>query len=418
MYKSKNEKIEDTDIVTTDILSADDGRKSTVTGDSVADNIGNADISLNSGGEGNSDSDNPSGQELIKICNLTKKFGDLLVLDDISETVYKGEKVVIIGPSGGGKSTFLYCLNCLEDPTAGKIYFDGVDIADVKVNINTHRQKMGMVFQQFNLFNNMTVKKNIMLAPVRIGVKNMRKAQLKNTLVPIYNALFKAFGKSYNAHIEKRIIKLKSRVEALKTKLEPVVSAWESTKGTKEIAGKAYVDYDKKLTAQKLRLTDKMEKTERKIVHTVPAALLEKHETEHTCAKQIKEQASAAADRLLARIGLSAKADVYPSTLSGGQKQRVAIARALAMNPKVMLFDEPTSALDPEMVGEVLDLIKQVADEGMTMVIVTHEMSFAREIGTRILFMAQGKILEQGAPDEFFNNPKHPRLQEFLSKVL
>ena len=194
--------------------------------------------------------------------------------------------------------------------------------------------------------------------------------------------------------------------------------AWESTKGTKEIAGKSYVDYDKKLTAQKLKLTDKIEKTERKIVHTVPAALLEKQEIAHTSAKQIKEQASAVADKLLARIGLSEKADVYPSTLSGGQKQRVAIARALAMSPKVMLFDEPTSALDPEMVGEVLDLIKQVADEGMTMVIVTHEMAFAREVGTRILFMAQGKILEQGAPDEFFNNPQHPRLQEFLRKVL
>lgn len=355
---------------------------------------------------------------LIEIVNLTKKFGDLLVLDDISATINEGEKIAVIGPSGGGKSTFLRCLNCLEDPTTGSIYFDGVDIADMKVNINTHRQKMGMVFQQFNLFNNMTVKKNIMLAPVQIGIKNMRRAQLKNAFVPLYNAWFKAFGQHHNAMIEKRIVKLKSRVEQLKTELEPILSAWESTKSYKEIAGKSYVDYDKSLTAKKLKLTDKIEKTERRIVRTVPFEPHEKQELTHESVKQIKQEASEAADRLLARIGLSDKADVYPSTLSGGQKQRVAIARALAMNPKVMLFDEPTSALDPEMVGEVLDLIKQVADEGMTMVIVTHEMAFAREVGTRIFFMAQGKILEQGPPEEFFKNPQHPRLKEFLKKVL
>ncbi len=355
---------------------------------------------------------------LIEIVNLTKKFGDLLVLDDISATINEGEKIAVIGPSGGGKSTFLRCLNCLEDPTTGSIYFDGVDIADMKVNINTHRQKMGMVFQQFNLFNNMTVKKNIMLAPVQIGIKNMRRAQLKNAFVPLYNAWFKAFGQHHNAMIEKRIIKLKSRVEQLKTELEPILSAWESTKSYKEIAGKSYVDYDKSLTAKKLKLTDKIEKTERRIVRTVPFEPHEKQELTHESVKQIRQEASEAADRLLARIGLSDKADVYPSTLSGGQKQRVAIARALAMNPKVMLFDEPTSALDPEMVGEVLDLIKQVADEGMTMVIVTHEMAFAREVGTRIFFMAQGKILEQGPPEEFFKNPQHPRLKEFLKKVL
>ena len=355
---------------------------------------------------------------LIEIVNLTKKFGDLLVLDDISATINEGEKIAVIGPSGGGKSTFLRCLNCLEDPTTGSIYFDGVDIADMKVNINTHRQKMGMVFQQFNLFNNMTVKKNIMLAPVQIGIKNMRRAQLKNAFVPLYNAWFKAFGQHHNAMIEKRIVKLKSSVEQLKTELEPILSAWESTKSYKEIAGKSYVDYDKSLTAKKLKLTDKIEKTERRIVRTVPFEPHEKQELTHESVKQIKQEASEAADRLLARIGLSDKADVYPSTLSGGQKQRVAIARALAMNPKVMLFDEPTSALDPEMVGEVLDLIKQVADEGMTMVIVTHEMAFAREVGTRIFFMAQGKILEQGPPEEFFKNPQHPRLKEFLKKVL
>ena len=356
-------------------------------------------------------------QPLIEIKNLTKEFGDLLVLDDISESIFEGEKVVIIGPSGGGKSTFLHCLNCLEDPSAGKIFFDGVDIADVKVNINTQRQKMGMVFQHFNLFNNMTVKKNIMLAPVHIGIANMRKAKLKNAFVPLYNCLFKLIGEKYNVLVEKRIEKLKSQVEELKSQLEPLLLQWESTKGTKEIAGKSFVQYDKKLTAQKLKLTDKLEKTERKIVHTTPMVALEKTAVEIS-AKQIKQEASELADKLLTRIGLLDKADVYPSNLSGGQKQRVAIVRSLAMRPKVMLFDEPTSALDPEMVGEVLDLIKRVADEGMTMVIVTHEMSFAREVGTRILFMAQGKILESAAPDEFFENPKHPRLQEFLNKVL
>lgn len=360
-------------------------------------------------------------EPLIKVEHLSKEFGDLLVLDDISAEIYAGERIVVIGPSGGGKSTFLRCLNCLEDPSSGKIYFDGVDIADLKVNINTHRQKMGMVFQQFNLFNNMTVKQNIMLAPVQIGIKNMRKTKLKNQLVPLYNAWFNTFGKSYNANVEKRIQKYKSRVEELKSELEPIVSEWEATKGYKEIAGKSYVDYDKKLTAKKLKLTDRIEKTERKIVHTVRAELKEKQPLAYDSEKQIKADASANADKLLARIGLSEKAGVYPSTLSGGQKQRVAIARALAMSPKVMLFDEPTSALDPEMVGEVLDLIKQVADEGMTMVIVTHEMAFAKEVGTRILFMAQGKILEQGAPEEFFDESRedhHPRLQEFLKKVL
>lgn len=362
-----------------------------------------------------------SPKPLIEVEHLSKEFGDLLVLDDISAEIFAGERIVVIGPSGGGKSTFLRCLNCLEDPSSGKIYFDGVDIADIKVNINTHRQKMGMVFQQFNLFNNMTVKQNIMLAPVQIGVKNMRKTQLKNALIPIYNSWFKTFGKTYNANIEKRIQKLKTKVDELKTQLEPIVSEWEATKGYKEIAGKSYVDYDKKLTAQKLKLTDKIEKTERKIVHTVPAEKLEKQPLVNTSKKQIKEEASEVAVALLKRIGLAEKADVYPSTLSGGQKQRVAIARALAMNPKVMLFDEPTSALDPEMVGEVLDLIKQVADEGMTMVIVTHEMAFAKEVGTRILFMAEGKILEQGAPDVFFDlsgENHHLRLQEFLRKVL
>ena len=355
---------------------------------------------------------------MLSAINLTKKFGDLLVLDDITETINEGERVVIVGPSGGGKSTFLRCLNCLEDPTAGKILFDGVDLADLKVDINEQREKMGMVFQQFNLFSNMTVKKNITLAPVQIGVKNMRKTKRKNAFVPIYNKWFDLFGDKYNAKLDKKVELLKTKLDSLNSQLKPIVSAWEETKQIKEIGGKSYAAYDPKLTKRKLDLIEKIENTERKITHAVHVGKKEIAPVEFTSKKQIVEAANERADELLKRIGLESKADVYPSTLSGGQKQRVAIARALAMNPKVMLFDEPTSALDPEMVGEVLDLIKQVADEGMTMVIVTHEMAFAREVGTRILFMAQGKILEQAPPEEFFTNPKCDRLKEFLKKVL
>ena len=240
---------------------------------------------------------------MIEIKNLCKSFGANQVLCDITETINEGDKVVVIGPSGGGKSTFLRCLNCLEDPTSGSIIFEGEDLTDMKVDINKHRESIGMVFQQFNLFNNKTVLENITLAPVHL----------------------------------------------------------------------------KKMT---------------------------------------KEEADAKAHELLKRVGLDDKADAYPSTLSGGQKQRVAIVRALAMNPKVMLFDEPTSALDPEMVGEVLDVMKQLAAEGMTMVVVTHEMGFAKEVGNRIFFMDKGKITEQGTPDEIFNHPKNERLKEFLSKVI
>jgi len=274
---------------------------------------------------------------VIKIVNLVKKYGKLTVLDNITETINEGEKVVIIGPSGSGKSTFLRCLNCMEDPTSGSIYFNGVDIADMSVDINIHRRHMGMVFQQFNLFNNKTVLQNITLAPIHIEKSNLRKQKLHNFFLPITN-LFR------------------------KNKQEKI-----------------------KITKTK---------------------------------KIIKAQAEARARELLKQIGLEDKENSYPSTLSGGQKQRIAIIRALAMNPKVMLFDEPTSALDPEMVGEVLELIKQVADKGMTMVIVTHEMGFAREVGTRVLFMDKGKILEQGTPKEIFENPKHERTKEFLSKVL
>ena len=240
---------------------------------------------------------------MIDVKHLSKSFGDHLVLDDISEHVSPGENVVIIGPSGSGKSTFLRCLNLLEQPTAGTITFAGTEITAPKVNIDAMRRQMGMVFQHFNLFPNMTVRKNITLAPVQT--------------------------------------KLMSQAEA-----------------------------------------------------------------------------DAEADKLLARVGLADRGDSYPSALSGGQKQRIAIVRSLAMHPKVMLFDEPTSALDPEMVGEVLDVMKELAHEGMTMVVVTHEMGFAREVGARVLFMADGKIAESGTPKDIFEHPQCARLQDFLAKVL
>ena len=231
------------------------------------------------------------------------KGGAIKALDGVSSEIRKGEVVVIIGPSGSGKSTFLRCLNLLEVPTGGHIYFNDVDITDKKVNINLHRQKMGMVFQHFNLFPHMTILQNMTLAPIQL-------------------------------------------------------------------------------------------------------------------LKKSKAEAEAKAMSLLERVGLADRADAYPSQLSGGQKQRVAIVRALAMEPEVMLFDEPTSALDPEMVGEVLEVMKQLAHEGMTMVVVTHEMGFAREVGNRVLFMADGKLLEENTPQELFGNPQHPRLQDFLRKVL
>ena len=240
---------------------------------------------------------------MIDVKHLSKSFGDHLVLDDISEHVSPGENVVIIGPSGSGKSTFLRCRNLLEQPTVGTITFAGTEITDPKVNIDAMRRQMGMVFQHFNLFPNMTVRRNITLAPVQT--------------------------------------KLMSQAEA-----------------------------------------------------------------------------DAEADKLLARVGLADRGDSYPSALSGGQKQRIAIVRSLAMHPKVMLFDEPTSALDPEMVGEVLDVMKELAHEGMTMVVVTHEMGFAREVGDRVLFMADGKIAESGTPKDIFEHPQCARLQDFLSKVL
>ena len=275
---------------------------------------------------------------ILSVKDLTKSFGDVQVLKGIDLDVHKGEVIAIIGPSGCGKSTFLRCLNCMEDPSSGVIMFDDVDIADVKVDINVHRRKIGMIFQQFNLFNNKTVLKNITLAPVYIKTSEAKKNRLKNFFISVGNLFKKAENKKPLYTVEKR---------------KDIVAA-ENEKAVK----------------------------------------------------------------LLERVGLEDKKDVYPSTLSGGQKQRIAIVRALAMNPKVMLFDEPTSALDPEMVGEVLDLIKEIARDGMTMVVVTHEMGFAKEVATRVIFMDDGVIKEENSPKEFFENPKDERLKDFLSKVL
>ena len=256
-------------------------------------------------------------QLILSVRNLTKKFGDTQVLKGIDLDVYEGDVVAIIGPSGCGKSTFLRCVNCLEDPSGGSIMFDGEDLADMKVDINIHRQNIGMVFQQFNLFNNLCVLDNITLAPITIAKKN-KKALRKQ--------------------------------------------------------GKTMAD--------------------------------------------VKAEAEKRAMELLKAIGLEDKAAAFPSQISGGQKQRVAIVRALAMNPKVILFDEPTSALDPEMVGEVLDVMKALAKQGMTMVVVTHEMGFAREVSNRVIFIDDGVIAEEAAPEEFFGNPKCERLKSFLAKVL
>ena len=271
--------------------------------------------------------------KLIQVKGLCKDFGSNKVLKDINTTIMKGEKVVVIGPSGSGKSTFLRCLNCMEDPTSGAIIFGGENIADMSVDINVHRQKMGMVFQHFNLFNNKTVIENIMIAPVLIGKKNLKKQKRDNLLKKL--------------HIKKGEI--------------------------------------------------------------IPVT---------TSVAEITANAKEKAIELLKRIGLEDKADAYPSSLSGGQKQRVAIIRSLAMDPDVILFDEPTSALDPEMVGEVLELMKDLANQGMTMVVVTHEMGFAKEVGTRIIFMDEGRFVEEATPEEFFAHPKSERAIEFLSKVL
>ena len=274
---------------------------------------------------------------MIDVINLKKSFGDVEVLKGIDLTVNKGDIVAIIGPSGSGKSTFLRCLNCMEDPTGGSIIFGGEDIADMNVDINMHRRKMGMVFQHFNLFNNKNVLQNVMMAPAYLRCKDLKKAKRTNAV----NKFMNNFRKE-------------------KVDMIPITQT----------------------------------------------------------ASQIQAEEKERALELLKRIGLEDKAEAYPSTLSGGQKQRIAIIRSLAMNPDVILFDEPTSALDPEMVGEVLDLMKQLAAEGMTMVVVTHEMGFAKEVANRVIFIDEGVIKEENNPQDFFNNPKDPRLQDFLSKVL
>ena len=361
---------------------------------------------------------NMTKKPLIDVKYLTKKFGDLLVLDDISTTIYEGERVVVIGPSGGGKSTFLRCLNVLEDPTAGQIIFDGEDVTDLKININVCRQKMGMVFQQFNLFNNLTVLKNITLAPITVEKQRLRKAKINNRILPHYNKVLEKHKDKIYAKIDKKIEKNKKIIEENEALLKPVEEAWAQTKKEVIRKGKSLVSYDPKLTKKKLKIVTKIENAERVIDRTHYPQKKEHIEPTYKNKAEIVKAAEENAMRLLQRIGLTEKANVYPSTLSGGQKQRIAIVRALAMNPKVMLFDEPTSALDPEMVGEVLDLIKQIAGEGMTMVIVTHEMGFAKEVGTRVMFMYQGKIAEENTPNELFNNPQNPRLKDFLSKVL
>ena len=264
---------------------------------------------------------------MIDVINLEKSFGNVEVLKGINITINKGDIVAVIGPSGSGKSTFLRCLNCMEDPTGGSIIFNGEDIADMKVDINKHRRHMGMVFQHFNLFNNMTVLDNIMMAPVYLRCQDLKKARRAN--------LFK-----------------KEKTPITQTK------------------------------------------------------------------EQIKKEEKERAMTLLKKIGLEDKANVYPSTLSGGQKQRIAIVRSMAMNPDVILFDEPTSALDPEMVGEVLELMRELAREGMTMVVVTHAMGFAREVANRVVFIDEGRIKEENTPEELFDHPKDERLKEFLSKIL
>ena len=276
-------------------------------------------------------------QLILSVKNLTKKFDSTEALKGVNLDVYEGDVVAIIGPSGCGKSTFLRCVNCLEDPTSGTIMFQGEDLADMKVDINIHRQKIGMVFQQFNLFNNLTVLNNITLAPQIIAKKKRHSLQRKNWIIKLGNLFRK----------------------------------------------------------------------NKKQLHDLGCSLSE-----------VKAQTESKAMELLKTIGLEDKAAAYPSQLSGGQKQRVAIVRTLAMNPKVILFDEPTSALDPEMVGEVLDVMKSLAKAGMTMVVVTHEMGFAREVSNRVLFMDDGVIAEEGTPNEIFQTPKSERLKTFLSKVL
>lgn len=342
--------------------------------------------------------------KLIEVVGLTKKFGDLTVLDNITESIAKGEKIAIIGPSGGGKSTFLRCLNVLEDPTAGRVFFDGVDLADVKVDINEHRRKMGMVFQQFNLFNNLTVRKNITLAPVKTAYKDIAKYRRAKALEPLYNRYVEIFGAKINASRAAKREKLAASIETLKSELEPVNAAWEKTKSVTERAGKEYVTYDSELTKKKLKLTAKLEKAERALNHTVDIAEMHAVMPAETDKKKIKADADALAMKLLKRIGLEEKADSYPSTLSGGQKQRIAIAAILAMRPDVVILDESTAMLDPKGRREIMDTVMNLnREKGMTVVLITHYMDEAIE-ADRIFVMNDGKITASGAPKDVFLN--------------
>ncbi len=354
---------------------------------------------------------------MLEIKNLKKKFGNKKVLNGVNLKVEKGDIIGIIGPSGCGKSTLLRCINLLERPDSGHVIFEGDDLVDNKSFTST-RRKIGMVFQQFNLFNNLTVLKHIMLDPVIVGKQRLKEANSNNKKIKKYNANLEANKDKIYAKIDKLKEENFKIINKTKPLLDDVIKEWDKTKVIVEKNGKEFVTYNKKLTKIKNKLSIKIENAERKIDRLVYPKPLEHIDYPYKNIKEIKEAAYNNAIQLLKRIGLESKKDVYPSTLSGGQQQRIAIVRALAMNPKVMLFDEPTSALDPEMVGEVLQLIKDIADSGMTMVIVTHEMGFAKEVGTRIMFMDQGVIAEQGTPDEVFNNPKSARLKEFLSKVL
>ena len=355
---------------------------------------------------------------MIEVKNLSKSFGNLLVLNDISVNIDAGEKVAVIGPSGSGKSTFLRCLNLLEEPSAGRIIFEGVDLCSHYTDINEHRRKMGMVFQHFNLFNNLTILKNITLAPIKIGIKDLKKAKRNNKKMHKYNLWLEKNRDKLNKKIDEEKLKTERILNDLKSKLPEVIEKWRATENFIEKEGKRFAVYDEKLTAEKIALTQQIEKQEIKLSALKYKEPMTYIKTPYNTVAEIKKAAEENAMRLLRRIGLEDKANVYPSTLSGGQKQRVAIVRSLAMNPKVMLFDEPTSALDPEMVGEVLDLIKQLASDGMTMIIVTHEMNFAKEVSSRVMFMDSGKIVEDDTPTNIFNSPKNERLKDFLSKVL
>lgn len=374
---------------------------------------------------------------MIYVKNLVKKFGDLLVLDNITEKIEQGEKVAIIGPSGSGKSTFLRCLNLLEEPTYGEVWYEDTLLTSKNCNINIVRQNMGMVFQHFNLFPHKTVLQNITIAPDMLA-KTTADAIIRDRIKSVADKLriCKRSIKEYQDHINYTAIDtIKDEISDNKFKISEIVNDDNLLKSEKKLK-RAELNSANAILRAKIKeikaardlnaCSDEDKINELNIRLTELKAELELVKKDKTIdGKSYKEwigdkraENTSRARDLLERIGLSDKAEAYPNTLSGGQKQRIAIIRALNMQPKLMLFDEPTSALDPEMVGEVLELIKQLADEGMTLIIVTHEMNFAREVATRVMFMDGGKIVEQGAPDEIFGNPKNERLKTFLAKVL